>query len=549
LGATRPSLAVGTTRIAVAERVTRPKKQKQIKMLTAARAATTVGHIMRLLKPLLLASAAGLLAVSAAQAADLPTKKAAPAADKPNCYATFWSWLDSTAADCPLSLYGVTVYGQVDVGGGYNSAATPFNKDFSNGIQELVSKDSNKGRWQAVPNGLSQSNVGVKIKEQVVPNWFIVGDVDFGFDPYSFQFANGPKSLVDNNSYASTRQDLISANGDSSRAGHIDNARAYVGVSNPTLGTLTFGRQYSLTNDLSGAYDPFGGAYAFSLIGTSGSVEQGTGETETARYNESFKYKIEYNGFRASAIAQVGGWQQGNGAKEAYQASIGGDFAGFSVDAIYAYDKDAVKLGTWGSTTGPTPDTLKATLADVNAGVIGAKYKWQQLTLYSGYEYARLSAPSDLNSFFGAKSGDFYTLNGGYPAQIQANAFVKPEDLQVLWLGAKYGILSNLDVAVGYYYEWQNDYTAVGKATTTEAYTSACGPNITPAAPGATPQGSNHGSCAGHTDAVSAMLDWRPVKRVDLYTGVMFSQVTGGMANGFIHDENASFTSGVRISF
>jgi hypothetical protein len=45
------------------------------------------------------------------------------------------------------------------------------------------------------------------------------------------------------------------------------------------------------------------------------------------------------------------------------------------------------------------------------------------------------------------------------------------------------------------------------------------------------------------------MLDWRPVKRVDLYTGVMFSQVTGGMANGFIHDENASFTSGVRISF
>jgi hypothetical protein len=73
---------------------------------------------MRFLKPLLLASAAGLLAVSAAAAADLPTKKAPPAAEKPNCYATFWSWLDSTAADCPLSLYGITVYGQIDVGGG-----------------------------------------------------------------------------------------------------------------------------------------------------------------------------------------------------------------------------------------------------------------------------------------------------------------------------------------------------------------------------------------------------------------------------------------------
>ena len=37
-----------------------------------------MGLIMRLLKHLLLASVAGLLAVSAAQAADLPTKKAPP---------------------------------------------------------------------------------------------------------------------------------------------------------------------------------------------------------------------------------------------------------------------------------------------------------------------------------------------------------------------------------------------------------------------------------------------------------------------------------------
>jgi predicted porin len=504
---------------------------------------------MRLLKPLLLASAAGLLAVGAAQAADLPTKKTPPAPAASNCYASFMSWLDSTTADCPLSAYGVTVYGAIDVGGGYNSAATPFNRAYPNGIQELISKDGNKGRWQAVPNGLSQSNVGIKIKEQIVPNWFLVGDADFGFDPYSFNMANGPKSLVDNNFYASTRQDLISANGDSSRNGAWDNSRAFIGVSNTTFGTLTFGRQYSFTNDLSSAYDPFGGAYAFSLIGTSGTVEAGTGETETARYNESFKYQVAYNGFRASAIAQVGGWQQGNGAKEAYQADIGGDYAGFSVDAIYAYDKDAVKLGTWGSTAAPTPDTLKATLADVNAGVVGVKYKWQQLTLYSGYEYARLSTPSDLSSFYGAASGNFYTFNAGYPAQVQANAFVKPEDLQVLWLGAKYGILSNLDVAAGYYYEWQNNYAVVGTATKTEAYTTACAPNATAAAPGATPQGSNHGSCAGHTDAISAMLDWRPVKRVDLYTGVMFSQVTGGMANGFIHNENTSFTSGVRVSF
>jgi predicted porin len=520
-------------------------------MLAAVRAATTVGLTMRLLKPLLLASAAGLLAVSAAAAADLPTKKTPPAAEKPNCYASFWTWLDSTAADCPLSAYGITVYGTIDMGGGYETHASRFNKDYSNGVSELVAKTSGNAKWQAVPNGLSQSNVGIKIKEQIVPNWFIVGDVNFGFDPYSFQFANGPASLEDNNLLPSNP--LQSANGDSSRAGGIDNTRAYVGVSNPTFGTLTFGRQYALTNDLSGAYDPFGGAYAFSLIGTSGTVEQGTGFTETSRENTSFKYLLSYNGLRASAIAQVGGWSNGNGAQAAYQLGLGGDWNGFSVDAVYAYDKDAVKLGTWGtgSLGGLPADTLKATLADVNAGVIGAKYKWQALTVYGGYEYARLSSPSDLDKYYGptASAGNLYDLNSswqGYSAQIQKDAYRKPEDLQVLWIGAKYGILSNLDAAVGYYYMWQNDYTLIAPAN---SYPKNVTYKQIACASAAPALGSTYGSCAGHTDAVSGMLDWRPVKRVDVYGGVMYSEVTGGMAAGYTHANNTAYTGGVRINF
>jgi predicted porin len=506
---------------------------------------------MRLLKPLLLASAAGLLAVGAASAADLPTKKTPPAAAAPNCYASFWSWLDSTAADCPLSAYGITVYGQIDVGGGYESAATPFNKDYSNGVEELVNKASYRSKWQAVPNGLSQSNVGIKIKEQVAPNWYIVGDANFGFDPYSFDAANGPGSLEENNHVLYYKQ---TASGDSSRAGQWDNTRAYLGVSNTTFGTLTFGRQYALTNDLSGAYDPFGGAYAFSLIGTSGTVEQGTGETETARENTSVKYQVAYNGLRASAIAQLGGWAQGNGAQAAYQLGLGGDIGGFSIDAVYAYAKDAVKLGDFTTSAPPTPDTLQATLANVNAAVVGVKYKWQALTLFGGYEYARLSSPSDFDEYYTTGGTAYtFTLNGGDPGIIQKNAFVNPEDLQVAWIGAKYALLSNLDFAAGYYYEWQNNYTFFDATPpkNVSATTAACGPNTSmsglPA--GATPQGANHSSCAGHTDAVSAMLDWRPVKRVDIYGGVMFSQVAGGMANGFIKTDNTAFTSGVRVAF
>ena len=254
-----------------------------------------------------------LTAVTAAVAADMPVK-APPAPPATSCYARFYSWLDSTAADCPLSYMGITVYGVIDVGAGYETNAARFNPVYPNGVSELINKFNNGARWQLVPNGLSQSNVGIKIKEQIAPNWYVIGDVNAGFDPYSLQFANGPQSAAMNNPNPLASQ---TANGDSSRTYGWDNSRAYLGISNPTLGTLTGGRQYALTNDTYANYDPFGGAYAFSLIGTSGTVLKGTGDTELARYNTSVKYQVAYNGFRAGALYQLGGWDQGNGSNGA----------------------------------------------------------------------------------------------------------------------------------------------------------------------------------------------------------------------------------------
>jgi hypothetical protein len=52
---------------------------------------------------------------AAAQAADLPTTKGPPTL-APGCFASFWAWLDSTAADCPLRYGGFTVYATLDAG-------------------------------------------------------------------------------------------------------------------------------------------------------------------------------------------------------------------------------------------------------------------------------------------------------------------------------------------------------------------------------------------------------------------------------------------------
>src|SRR5271166_4638368 len=79
------------------------------------------------------ASLAILMAASAgaAHAADLPTKKAPQAAPPANCYASLWSWLNSSAADCPISYYGVTLYGTLDAGLGYESNGAGYNPWFN----------------------------------------------------------------------------------------------------------------------------------------------------------------------------------------------------------------------------------------------------------------------------------------------------------------------------------------------------------------------------------------------------------------------------------
>ncbi len=50
-------------------------------------------------------------------------------------------------------------------------------------------------------------------------------------------------------------------------------------------------------------------------------------------------------------------------------------------------------------------------------------------------------------------------------------------------------------------------------------------------------------------DSISFLIDYRPVKRVDLYAGVMISNVYGGLANGYQETQLIAPTAGLRIKF
>jgi len=341
--------------------------------------------------------------VSAASAADLPTTKGAPAV--PKGPASCGGPLDFFTTDCTLSYWGITFYGIVDLGVGWESHGTPLNRNIITGVDELVQKTSNKPMWLPTPGGLGQSSLGVKAKEEILPNWYIVGDLSFGFDPYTLSLANGPRSFLDNNGIPLVNQ---TANNDSSRAGQFYNGIGYVGISNPTFGTLTFGRQNSLTLDGLSEYDPMGLSYAFSVLGWSG-LTAGTGDTEDARATTAIKYRDSFGSFRVSGLYQISGYDLDNGAQAVLEGGVGTDvdlgaYGKLSFDVAATLDKGAVASASLSAAQNlKYPGTIAATISDNDGITLLAKWTYDHFKLMGGFEAIEFQNPSSpqLSTFSG----------------------------------------------------------------------------------------------------------------------------------------------------
>ena len=175
---------------------------------------------------------AGAAYATAALADDIMATKAVPAATTKALLqpATCSSLEDFVVTACPLTWNGITVYGTIDGGVTWLSHGAPFNGTSAVGAAYLVQKYSNRPQWSLAPNGLSNSNIGIKGNEPFAPGWAFIFDLQAGFDPYSLQLSNGPHSVVQNGGVPLTSQN---SGADSSRAGQFYNSVGYLGSVHP----------------------------------------------------------------------------------------------------------------------------------------------------------------------------------------------------------------------------------------------------------------------------------------------------------------------------
>ena len=469
-----------------------------------------------------------LVFAGTAHAADLPTKAPdAPPSVAPSCFSSFWDYLNASVRDCPLRYGPITVYGTLDGGYGYELWGTPVGPS-ADKPNYAIQRNSGNTHWLWSPNGLSTSTIGLRLAQPIADGWEIVGVAEAGFNPFSLNLINGPQSLADNNLLSLANQRTAF---DTARAGQWDNGQGFIGVSNPTYGTLTFGRTTLLSQSALGTYDPVA-SVAFSQLGFT-ALYASFGASPTSRINTALTYRLTYQGLRIAAQAQIGGYDQGNAADQQYQLQIGTDFGRFSFDAIGGYAVNALTFQTFGGAAIPAgfdPDSiLRATAKNTGGVELMGRYEWEKFKFYLGDIYSLSVNPSQTSFPFGVPTiAQGITVPPGF---VTTNAYTVPRMLNTVWTGVRYSATKTVEVAAGFYWETQNDFLAApGVCTGSGSATS-------------------NTRCAGGRYSYSALLQYRPVPRVTFYGGVLVSNVYGGVASGFQHTQNVAPTIGTRFVF
>jgi predicted porin len=437
-----------------------------------------------------------------------------------------------------LSLGGVTVYGTVDVGYAYESHGVPLNSQIPGGLeyQAFTTTRNFAGSVSTVAeSGLEQSKVGIRVSEPLGDEFSFVAQAETGFNPLSAQLTDACNSIATN---AGKPQGEQTANADSSRCGQAFNSVLYGGMSSKDYGTLTIGRQNSLQLAQLLQYDPQQLSYAFSFLGYSG-FNGGAGSTQAARWDNAVQYAYRNPLFHFAAMYGNGGQDTGIFGK-AYGADVGITWMGLSVDATYQKENSAVNLrSSFDDGTAnplPTPGLAAYISTDTSYNFMG-KYTLElnnaskdKVTFYAGYSHIQKA------------HGDYTTggAEGSYPIDVGININDAAE-YNMEWIGARYTLDTNWNFIAAYYHITQNSWTI-----------------------GLTPVG-NQGIgcsaagllCAGDFDEASVTVDYVFNKHYDLYAGMNWSEVTDGLANGFVgttvgtagSENEVTFMVGGRVKF
>lgn len=424
----------------------------------------------------------------------------------------------SAAENDSLTFHGVTLYGIVDIGVAHQNHGAPLSQDMYTGMAYMVTKNSNHAITSVAPNGLSQSRLGLKGDVPLAGDLRFVFNLESGFNPESGRLSDALAALVHNNGKP---QNVQTTGADGSRAGQVFNGPAFAGLASKALGSLTLGRHNTFLTDVVTKFDPLAASYAFSVLGASGTTAGG-GNTQDVRLDDSVKYSYNWQNLHAGALYQFGRNDTSPG--RALQLDAGAQLGRLSFDAIYASKKQAILAASLSATQLATPgvphDSLAATVSDNHSYLLTAAYRFDdRWNVSGGFERITYKNPSS------PLTAGFSSLGGYFISFVNNNAYAREKVLRVTWAGTNLRLTDKLMLTGAWYHYDQDSFDGKGCSNRSA------------------------GSCSGTLNAASAVLDYHLDKRVDVYSGVMYSHVADGLANGYLHTSVVNVMTGVRVQF
>ena len=448
-----------------------------------------------------------------------------------------------------LTWQGITIIGNIDLGEQYETHGVP-----NNGImvspQDLALPSNGGPKFLLAQNNIVPSFIGLKVDRAINDNFNLIARLESGFNPESGNLINGPRALQLNNGIALANQ---TTNGDSSRAGQIFNGEAYFGLDSPhQYGRIQIGRNNAVSVDLLGAYDQ-NASGAFSLPIFQGS-HAGQGSSETIRLDDSIKYLNQIGQFRTELLYGA----PGTDTKEMYQGSLGWVIPQASIDVYAGHTKDGVSLAALTSPTYVGSTYLGARVFDATGYGIFGKYVFDlggsgykdpsgKLTVSAAWDRVDYSNPTNGGFLPGHATiggyiiGPVLSTNGSAGGGVLNYAYTGGDRLlDTYFLTARYQYDPQWSVMGGIYRLTQNYFGSGVNAlpgVVAPGYSSvSCSSNL-------------FTNCKGNEYVVSMRLDYDWTKNLKLFFGVAYSKVAGGLATGYLHNDEWDPTLGMDFHF
>ena len=202
--------------------------------------------------------------------------------------------------------------------------------------------------------------------------------------------------------------------------------------------------------------DGQGGCYSASATWTAAAC------TPEAPHNSAYGFDLGgvYGGFSADVVVQ-----RVNQANSVLNPLLGPT----SLTQPYQSTTDSINTNPInGTNLIGTDNTEYGIVTDNTAVMVAAKYIWDPLKFFGGYEYIRMVNPTNPLGV-GATAQGGYLLSG-----VEDNNLDSPKIVQVFWTGVKYAYDRKTEITLSYYHEAQNDFRLPRACSPAAGFRSSC---------------------------------------------------------------------------